>query len=130
MRVLSDSTDFPDNIEALGYAARDSVRQFRQYFALVYVDVIEFGGTHIQTFYGDMAQRFTEFMEQQGSLENIRARLRPNVSPTSALLLTSRLFFNYFTLEVLFGVKAPFGKSSTEVVDEIADILRNGFCAR
>ena len=40
--------------------------------------------------------------------------------------VTQRLFFSYFTIEVLFGVKEPFGKDSTEVVKEIADILRNG----
>jgi hypothetical protein len=60
----------------------------------------------------------------------VQDRLRPNVSPTSALLLTSRLFFSYFMLEILFGVEAPFGKSSTEAVKEIADIIRNGICAR
>src|SRR6058998_2516349 len=31
---------FPDDIEQLGFAARDSVREFRGYMALIYVDVI------------------------------------------------------------------------------------------
>lgn len=123
-------SNFPDNIEELGFAARDSVRQFRQYMALIYVDVIEFDGTHIQKFYGDMASRFTHWFEERGLLEQAQARLRPEVSPTSALLLTSRLFFNYFSLEILFGVPEPFGKDSVEVVKEIADILRNGICKR
>jgi AcrR family transcriptional regulator len=129
-RVLYGADPFPDNIEQLGYAARDSIRQFRDYLSLIYVDVIEFGGTHIQTFYGTMAERYTRLFEEQGSLESIQARLRPNVSPTSALLLTSRLFFNYFSLEILFGVHEPFGKDTNEVVTEIADIIRNGICAR
>lgn len=119
---------FPDNIEELGFAARDSVRQYRNYLALVYVDVIEFEGTHIRKFYGDMAARFTHWFEEQGMLERAQSRLRPGVSPTSALLLTARLFFNYFSLEILFGVAEPFGKDSVEVVKEIADILRNGIC--
>ena len=129
-RVLESPNEFPDNIEQLGFAARDSIRQFREYHLLIYVDVIEFGGTHIQKFYGEMADRFTRIFEEQGSLERIRARLRPSVSPTSALLTTTRIFFNYFSLEILFGVHAPFGKDSREVVDEIADIIRNGVCAR
>lgn len=129
-RVLAGSERFPDNIEQLGYAARDSIRQFRNYHLLIHVDVIEFGGTHIQKFYGEMGERFTRVLEEQGSIDEIRARLRPNVSPTSALLLTTRLFFNYFSLEILFGVNAPFGKDSREVVLEIADIIRNGVCAR
>lgn len=129
-RVLYGDVQFPDNIEQLGYAARDSVRQFRPYLALVYVDVIEFGGSHIQKFYSDMAERFTRFFRERGNLDQIQARLRPNVSPVSALLLTSRLFFNYFSLEILFGVDEPFGKDSTAVVKEIADVIRNGVCAR
>jgi AcrR family transcriptional regulator len=130
MRALHNSARFPDNIEELGFAARASVRQYRDYLALIYVDVIEFGGTHIQRFYADMAERFTRFFQQQGELEAIKARLRPNVSPTDALLLTCRLFFNYFSLEILFGVPDPYGKGFEQMVHEIADIVRNGICAR
>ena len=130
IRALHNTTRFPDNVEELGFAARASVRQFRDYLALIYVDVIEFGGTHIQQLYAAMAERFTRFFEQRGEMEEIRAKLRPNVSPTEALLLTSRLFFNYFSLRILFGVAEPSGKSEEEVVKEMADILRNGFCAR
>ena len=129
-RVLYGSRAFPDNIEQLGYAARDSVRQFRGYLALVYVDVIEFGGTHIQKFYSTMAERYARLMEEQDALDVLRARLRPDVSPVSALLLTARIFFNYFSLEILFGVPEPFGKNANEVVKELADIIRNGVCAR
>ena len=129
-RVLEGPETFPDNIEELGFAARDSVRQYRAYLSLVYVDVIEFGGTHIRKFYGDMSQRFERFFAEHRMEEQIQARLRPGVSPVSAMLLTSRLFFNYFSLEILFGVAEPFGKDSREVVKEIADIIRNGVCPR
>lgn len=129
-RVMMGAERFPDNIELLGMAARDSILEFRPYHLLIHVDVIEFGGTHVQQFYGDMGERLTRIWEEQGAMEDIRARLRPNVSPTSAILLTTRLFFNYFSLEILFGVNAPFGKDSREVVVEIADIIRNGVCAR
>ena len=77
-----------------------------------------------------MSARFTRFFEEQGSLEEVQSRLRPSVSPTDALLLTARFFFNYFSLEILFGVHEPFGKSSDEAVKEIADVIRNGICAR
>ena len=129
-RALRGSSAFPDNIEQLGFAARDSVRQYRAYLALIYVDVIEFEGTHIQHLYQSMADRFARYFDEQGTTEELSARLRPGVSPVSALLLTCRLFFNYFSLEILFGVHEPFGKDSAEVVEEIADIVRNGICAR
>ncbi|HEX7149974.1 MAG TPA: TetR/AcrR family transcriptional regulator [Thermoanaerobaculia bacterium] len=128
LRALLGPDPFPDNLEQLGFAARDSVRQYRQHMALVYVDVIEFDGTHIRKFYAEMPQRFARIFEETGGLDAVSARLRPNVSPVSAILLTTRIFFNYFTLEIIFGVPQPFGKDSTEIVKEIADILRNGMC--
>jgi len=120
-RVLSGG-GFPENLEQLGLAARDSVREFRSYIALIYVDVIEFDGTHIRKFYSEMGQRYASLSE----IDEIRGRLRPGVSPISALLMTSRIFFNYFSLEILFNVPEPFGKNSMEVVKEICDVLRNG----
>ena len=129
-RALYGANQFPDNIEQLGFAARDSIRQFRQYHLLIYVDMIEFGGTHIQKFYSELGERYTRYFQEAGGLEDVQARLRPNVTPTDALLLTARMFFNYFTVEILFGVGAPSGKDSKQVVEEIADIIRNGVCAR
>jgi TetR/AcrR family transcriptional regulator, acrAB operon repressor len=120
-RVLR-SERFPDNLEEIGRAARDTVRQYRAYMALHYVDVIEFGGTHIREFYEELTTRFRDLAEQ----EQIVGRLRPGVSAASAMLLCTRVFLNYFQLEILFGVSEPFGKESTEVVAEIADILRKG----
>ena len=119
---------FPDNLEQLGMAARESVREFRPYIALIYVDVIEFEGTHIQKFYSEMGRRYAAQL-QGGGLQEIRERLRPGVSPILALLMTARIFFNYFSLEILFNVPEPFGKNSVEMVKEIADILRNGMVA-
>lgn len=123
-RVLA-SGRFPDNIEELGLAARDSVREFRQYIALIYVDVIEFDGTHIRKFYGDLASKYAGFLGQE-ALDEMQGRMKPTVSPISAVLLTSRIFFNYFSIEILFNVPEPFGKDSVQIVHEIAEILRAG----
>ena len=114
---------FPDNLEQIGSAARDSVRQYRQYVALIYVDVIEFDGTHIRKFYADLTKRYASYVKDH---DEIASRLRPGVSALSALRLTTRIFFNYFCLEILFNVPEPFGKESKEIMGEIADILRYG----
>jgi len=129
-RALGGPDVFPDNIEQLGFAARDSVRQYRAYFALIHVDVIEFEGTHIQKFYGDMGERFRQFFEEHGQTESVRSRLRDGVAPASAVLLTTRMFFNHFMLEILFGVAQPFGRDSNLAVGEIADIIRHGVVGR
>ena len=116
---------FPDNLEALGKAAERSVRRYRKYVALIYVDVVEFDGTHIRRFYSDMAARFERFLQTHGK-EEIEGRLRPEVSAASAMMLATRVFLNYFSVEVLFGVKDHFGKASDETIAEIAGILRRG----
>lgn len=119
------SGQFPDNLEALGYAARDSIRQNRQYIALIYVDVIEFDGSHIRKFYSEMANRFQKFIDVHGGPE-LTGRLRPGVSPVSAVMVATRFFLNYFTVELLFGVKNHFGKDTDSVIGEISDMLRYG----
>jgi AcrR family transcriptional regulator len=124
-RVLATGT-FPENLEELGRAARDVVIEYRQYVALIYVDVVEFDGSHIRKFYENMAERFERFLHAHDMDAAIGSRLAPGLSPTSAVMLATRIFFNYFSIEVLFGVKDHFGKSTDEVVAEIARILRHG----
>ena len=104
---------FPDNIEQLGLAARESIREFKPYFALIFVDVIEFEGTHIRKFYGELGKRYGAFVGEE-ALGAMRQRLRPSVSAIDALLITARVFFNYFTIEILFNVPEPFGKEASQ----------------
>jgi AcrR family transcriptional regulator len=117
------SGGFPDNLEDLGFAARDSVKQYKRYMLLIFVDVIEFDGTHIREFYKSLAKRFGEIVQQH---PEVKGRVRENVSPSSAMQLVARTFMSYFQLEILFGVPEPFGKESKQIVADIADMLRCG----
>jgi AcrR family transcriptional regulator len=124
-RALATGT-FPENLEALGRAARETVRDYREYVALIYVDVVEFDGSHIRKFYADMSKRFDTFMKAHGMEEELRDKLQDGLSPISAVMLATRIFYNYFSIEILFGVKDHFGKGTDEVVREISRILRHG----
>ena len=124
-RALATGT-FPENLEDLGRAARDVVRDYREYVALIYVDVVEFDGTHVRRFYEEMASRFDGFIKSHGMEEELRAKLHDGLSPTSAVMLATRIFYNYFSIEILFGVKDHFGKGTEEAVKEISRILRHG----
>ncbi|MCU0293686.1 MAG: TetR/AcrR family transcriptional regulator [Thermoanaerobaculaceae bacterium] len=117
---------FPENLEEVGHAARESVRLYRRYVALIYVDVVEFEGSHIRKFYADMARRFADFMAERPDPAVFSSHLRPGISPLSAVMLASRFFLNYFAVEILFGVPNHFGKDTESVIHEIADILRHG----
>jgi len=124
-RALATGT-FPENLEELGRAARDAVHDYREYVALIYVDVVEFDGTHVRKFYEQMASRFETFIKSHGMEKTLRSKLQDGLSPTSAVMLATRIFYNYFSIEILFGVKDHFGKNTDEVVEEISRILRHG----
>jgi len=124
-RALASGT-FPDNLEQLGRAARETVREYRAYVALIYVDVVEFDGSHIRKFYAEMSKRFDGFMKEHGIEEELNEKLQDGLSPISAVMLATRIFYNYFSIEILFGVKDHFGKGTDEVVREISRILRHG----
>src|SRR6266576_4439170 len=125
IHALSHGT-FPENLEQLGRATRESVEKYRAYVALIYVDVVEFDGAHIRKFYAEMAERFERLLKANDMDAPIRAKLSPGLSPTSAVMLATRIFFNYFSIEIIFGVKDHFGKSTDEVIGEISRILRHG----
>ena len=118
---------FPDDLEALAEAARTSVMAFRQHVALIYVDVVEFDGTHIRKFYSGMSGRFASFLNQRFPDGSLKEQLAPGCDPTTALMLASRIFLHYFAVEVLFGVPDQLGKDTPAAMKEISDILRHGF---
>jgi AcrR family transcriptional regulator len=120
------SGSFPDNLEEIGLAIREVTRDYREYIALIYVDVVEFDGTHVRKFYSNMADRFTAFIKAAGMEEELEGKLADGLSPVSAVMLATRVFYNYFTVEILFGVKDHFGMETDAAVKEIARILRHG----
>jgi AcrR family transcriptional regulator len=124
-QALANGT-FPDNLEEMGIAARETVRQYREHVALIYVDVVEFDGSHVRKFYEEMAERFDSFMKTHGLEEKLKEKLADGLSPISAVMLATRIFYNYFSIEIIFGVKDHFGKGTDQVVGEISRILRHG----
>jgi len=128
-RALVSGT-FPDNLEAIGEAARAMTQKYRRYVALIYVDVVEFEGSHIRRFYAGMAERFERFAQRYPDvLRRDAERLRPGLSVGSAMMLATRFYMNYFAVEILFGVPNHFGKDTDAALREIADVLRYGMVA-
>ena len=124
-RALAAGT-FPENLEAIGEAIREVIRDYCQYVALMYVDAVEFDGTHVRRFYANMAECFDSFIKSRGMEKELEARLVEGLSPVSAVMLSTRIFYNYFTVEILFGVKDQFGKETGAAVREISRVLRHG----
>jgi AcrR family transcriptional regulator len=116
---------FPDDLVALAHAARDSVKKYRRYIALVYVDVVEFEGAHIQRYYQQIATRFETFLKGR---PDVTSKLRPGVSPLTAAVLVSRVMLYLYSVEYVFGVPNQFGKEEDAVLREIVEILEHGIC--
>ena len=117
---------FPENIEDIGRAARESVSRYRPYVALIYVDVVEFEGSHIRKFYTEMAGRFERFVALHKDEIKLEGKLRPEIPPASAVMLAFRTFLQHFAVELVFGVPDHYGKDTEAAVTEIANILRHG----
>jgi AcrR family transcriptional regulator len=120
---------FPDDLEEMAAAIDQVVSDNSPHILLIYIDVIEFKGKHIKAFYQRMADRFAAAysgrfreMEKEGELGE--------VNPLVAVMLATRWFFYYFTVERCFGVPMHFGLDSRQAVDEFSKILRYGLVPR
>lgn len=120
---------FPEDLEELAAAIEEVVEQHQEEILLIYVDVIEFRGRHIRTFYESMADRFQE--AYSASFEEAREGGRlGEVNPLVAVMVATRWLFYFFTVEKCFGVPMHFGMSPKQAVDEFARILRYGLLPR
>ena len=124
-RALTEGT-FPENLEVLGHAAQESIAKYRPYVRLIYVDVVEFEGSHIRRFYSDMASLFERFVEAHKDEIRIAGKLRRDIPPAEAIMFVFRTFLQHFAVELVFGVPDLYGKSTGQIVREISDIMRNG----
>lgn len=123
-RALAEGA-FPADLERLARAARESVEKYRQYVALIYVDVVEFDGSHIRRFYEDMANRFESFLDANRDRMPLEG-LREGVSPLAAVMTASRFFLQFYAVEILFGVPHHFGVDDDTALKQIVDILKYG----
>ena len=114
---------FPDDLMALAQAARESVKKYRPYIRLVYVDVVEFEGLHIRRYYDAIAARFAAFIAER---PDVRQKLRPGVSPQVAAILVTRVLLYLYSVEHVFGVPNQFGDQENIVLRQIVEILEHG----
>jgi hypothetical protein len=73
-----------------------------------------------------MAERFERFAQRHRDTLNLEGRRRNGLTAGSARMLATRLFLDYFAVEILFGVRNHFGKNSEKTLREITEVLRHG----
>ena len=120
---------FPEDLEAMAAAIEQVVEAFRPYILLIYVDVIEFQGEHIRAFYSGMAGRFEQTYGERFR-ERQKAGELGDVDPMVAVMVATRWFFYYFTVEKCFGAPMHFGLTSEQAVSEFIRLFRYGLLPR
>jgi AcrR family transcriptional regulator len=121
--------EFPDDLEEMAAAIEQVVDAYAPYILLVYVDVIEFHGRHIHSFYEGMAGRFEEAYGERFR-DRGRAGDFGDVNPMVAVMVAVRWFFYFYTVEKCFGVPMHFGISPQKAADEFIRLLRYGLLPR
>jgi AcrR family transcriptional regulator len=129
LNQIFERADFPDDLEEMAGAIEEVVTAYSPYILLIYVDVIEFRGEHIRTFYEEMAPRFEQMYG-----ERLRARQESGdfgtVDPMVAVMVATRWLFYFYTIENCFGVPMHFGMKPQHAVDEFIRLLRYGLLPR
>ena len=127
-RVFSRAR-FPDDLEELAAATEQVVEDNIRYILLIYIDVIEFQGQHIHDFYQEMAHRFEDVYGDRLAKRKQRGEIG-DVDPMTAVMVASRWFFYFFTVEKCFGVPMHLGIKPEQAVDEFIRLFRYGLLPR
>lgn len=124
-RVLF-SRRFPDDFEELVFAIRDVVQANRESILLIYIDVIEFQGEHVQRIYRQMVKVFRQVFEARFRALEAEGKLAPGADPLVAVMMVVRFFFQYFTVETCFGVEHHFGLDTETMVQKAKSLFLHG----
>ena len=120
---------FPEDLEELAEVIADVVEQNAAYILLFYVDVIEFRGEHIRSFYEQMAEAFRGIYGKRLE-ERQEAGEIGDVDPLVAVMVATRWFFYFHTVEKCFGMPMHFGMEPKKATEEFIRLIRNGLLPR
>lgn len=126
IKALS-STAFPDNIEQLGFASRETVEKFSAYILLIYVDVVEFKARHVAKLFSNMRAGYAAALKASGAKASLK--VAQDIDSVAALMMVTWNYYNYFVMEKLFKVKGHYGLGDTEAVKLFARIFKKGILA-
>ncbi|MEM7586160.1 MAG: TetR/AcrR family transcriptional regulator [Acidobacteriota bacterium] len=129
LQKLFERAAFPEDLEEMAAAIEQMVEQNSRYILLIYVDVVEFRGEHISSFYQGMAKRFGEIYG-----EKLEARKAAgdfgDVDPLVGVIFATRWLFYFYTVEKCFGAPMHFGMEPAKATEEFLRLLRLGLLPR
>ena len=120
---------FPDDLEEMAEVIERVVEDNAAYILLIYVDVVEFKGEHIRTFYEGMAARFRDVYGAKLEARKAKGEFG-DIDPLVGVILAARWFFYFFTVEKCFGAPMHFGMSPRDATQAFIRLLRLGLLPR
>ncbi len=129
LNKLFAKANFPEDLEKMAEEIEKVVEDNVEHILLIYVDVIEFRGEHIRSFYEGMSQRFEESYGERFRERSERGDFG-EADPMVAAMMATRWLFYYFTVEKCFGVPLHLGMTPKQAVDEFIRLLRFGLLPR
>lgn len=118
--------NFPDDLTDMGAAVADNVDRYRDYFKMVYIDVVEFDGSHIREIFSRLDAKFRAVL---GARFRKLGKLGPKrtIDPAFAFVAVYMAFYQYFILTKLFGAEETYGpRADAQVVADLAELFRHG----
>ena len=129
LQKILHRANFPDDLEELAAAIEDLVEENSSYILLIYIDVVEFKGAHIRAFYEGMAARFEEVYGARLKERKAAGELG-DIDPLVGVIMATRWFFYFYTVEKCFHVPMHFGMNSKDATNEFIRLLRFGLLSR
>jgi AcrR family transcriptional regulator len=126
LRQYLATSRFPDDLPALAEALAADTTTYRDYFKMIYLDVVEFDGEHIQQVFSHLEPKFRRVLDGRfRAVGNLGKRKRTH--PGVAFVAVYLLFYQYFVLTKIFGAKHVFGgRSDSQVIAELIELFRGG----
>lgn len=129
LRQIYERADFPEDLEEMAEVIEKTIEDNAEYILLFYVDVIEFRGQHIRTFYKVMAREFRRVYGEKLEAKK-RAGEIGDVDALSAVIMATRWFFYFYTVEKCFQMPSHFGMEPKQAVREFIRLMRLGLLPR
>ena len=120
---------FPEDLEEMASEIEKVVEENASYILLIYIDVVEFKGEHIRAFYEGMAAKFKEVYGDKLAARKAAGELG-DVDPLVGVIMATRWFFYFFTVEKCFGAPMHFGMKPRQATEEFIRLLRYGLLPR
>jgi AcrR family transcriptional regulator len=129
LQKLFKRAEFPEDLEEMAEVVEQVVEANAAYILLFYVDVVEFRGLHVRSFYEAMAGNFEQVYGAKLA-EKKRAGELGDVDGVAAVMMVTRWLFYFFTVEKCFGVPMHFGMDPKRAIAEFIRLIRLGLLPR